>query len=52
VRLGDTPILVDADAGVWTSNAVGIRFAGAGKQQMAWVWASAVLKTEALLFPD
>ncbi|MGC5172074.1 hypothetical protein ACLQ2Q_15615 [Microbacterium sp. DT81.1] len=42
VRFGETPVLVDAEACVWTSNAVGIRFTVAGKQLKTWVWASAV----------
>ena len=42
VRFGEAPVLLDAEACVWTSHAVGIRFTVGGTQHKTWVWASAV----------
>lgn len=43
VRFGSTPVLVDALAARWTSQAVGITFDVDGVPYRCWVWRGAVL---------
>jgi len=45
VRLGTTPVRVDAEVCSWTAHAVAIRFTVAGEEHKTWVWASAVRET-------
>lgn len=46
VRFGPTAARVEAVAVAWTPRAVAISFAVGGREQRAWVWASAVEKVE------
>lgn len=45
VRFGTTPVQVDAEACMWTSRAVALRFRVAGREYRCWVWASAVAES-------
>lgn len=42
VRFGPVPVQVDADACMWTTNAIAIRFHALGREHRCWVWAGAV----------
>jgi hypothetical protein len=45
VKFGATPILVDAEACMWTSHAVAIRFRGNDTEWRCWLWRGAVRET-------
>ena len=42
VRFGGTPVRVAADACMWTSQAVAIRFLAGGREYRCWVWRGAI----------
>lgn len=42
VRFGSTPVIVDAEACMWTENAVAIRFRVNDREYRCWVWRGAV----------
>lgn len=42
VRFGSTPVIVDAEACMWTENAVAIRFRANDREYRCWVWRGAV----------
>lgn len=45
VRFGSTPVVVDAEACMWTENAVAIRFRAADKEFRCWVWRGAITQS-------
>ena len=42
VRFGSTPVIVDAEACMWTEHAVAIRFRADKREWRCWVWRGAV----------
>lgn len=42
VRFGATPVMVDAEACMWTDHAVAIRFRADKREWRCWVWRGAV----------
>lgn len=42
VRFGGTPVIVDAEACMWTEHAVAIRFHADNREWRCWVWRGAV----------
>ena len=42
VRFGATPVIVDAEACMWTAHAVAIRFRADKREWRCWVWRGAV----------
>ena len=46
VRFGSTPVIVDAEACMWTENAVAIRFPANSQEYRCWVWRGAVEQSQ------
>lgn len=49
VRFGDTGVMVDAEACMWTEHAVAIRFNVAGREYRCWVWRGAVRESPSIV---
>lgn len=52
VRFGAVPVRVDAEACMWTVNAVAIRFRANDREHKCWVWRGAVEPAPAPRPPD